>query len=315
MVLDPQAKALLAKLAEQGLPSTDEMSLPQAREAVFIFEELEGEPQPVAQVRDLTVPGPAGELPVRLYTPQRAPQGTRRSPLVVFFHGGGWVRGSVEIADRPCRALANASGCTVASVEYRLAPESKFPAAVEDCYAVVRWLAKHAGELDCDSERVAIAGDSAGGNLAAAVALMARDKGGPSLSYQVLIYPATDARGDYPSRRENAEGYFLTTRAMEWYWRHYLSDDASRDNPYASPLRAEDHSNLPPALIVTCEYDPLRDEGEAYGEKLREAGVSVKVSRYEGMIHGILWMGGMIDRTEDLIEEMGRELGVALGTQ
>jgi acetyl esterase/lipase len=315
MVLDPQAKALLAKLAEQGLPSTDEMSLPHAREAVLMFEELEGEPQPVAQVRDLTVPGPAGELPVRLYTPHLAPQGTRPTPLVVFFHGGGWVRGSVEIADRPCRALANTSGCTVASVEYRLAPESKFPAAAEDCYAVVSWLAKHAGELDSDSERVAIAGDSAGGNLAAAVALMARDRGGPSLSYQVLIYPATDARGDYPSRRENAEGYFLTTRAMEWYWRHYLSDDASRDNPYVSPLRAVNHSDLPPALIVTCEYDPLRDEGEAYGEKLREAGVPVKVSRYEGMVHGILWMGGMIDRTEDLIEEMGRELGAALGTR
>src|ERR671932_2791245 len=147
MVLDPQAKALLARLAEQELPSTDEMSLPQAREAVFIFEELEGEPQPVAQVRNLTVPGPAGELPVRLYTPHRAPQGTQRSPLVVFFHGGGWVRGSVEIADRPCRALANASACTVASVEYRLPPGSKFPAALEDCYAVARWLVEHAGEL------------------------------------------------------------------------------------------------------------------------------------------------------------------------
>lgn len=310
MALDPQAEALLRKLRERGVPSSEQMSILEGREAVLSFKELEGEPEPVAGIRDLTVPGPAGELPVRLYTPE----GKAPFPLIVYFHGGGWIRGNVEVSDKPCRALANASRCIIASVEYRLAPESKFPVAVEDCYASTRWLATHAGELGADPGRVAVGGDSAGGNLAAAVALMARDRGGPELVYQLLIYPATDAGGEYPSRRENADGYFLTTRAMEWYWKHYLAGEADAVHPYASPMKTGDLSGLPPALVVTCEFDPLRDEGEAYARRLAQAGVVVRVSRYEGMIHGFLWMGGVVDRTRDLLDEAGRELRAAIST-
>ncbi len=308
VVLDPQAEALLGKLKERGVPSSEKMGVLQAREAVLAFKDLEGSPEPVAEVEDLLVPGPAGELPVRLYTPE----GSGPFPLLVYFHGGGWVRGNVEVADMPCRSLANASRCLVASVEYRLAPESKFPAAAEDCYAATLWLAVHAREFDAAPTRVAVGGDSAGGNLAAAVTLMARERGGPELAYQLLIYPATDAKGDYPSRRENSEGYFLTTGAMEYYWRHYLSGESDADDPYASPMRAQDLSGLPPALIVTCEFDPLRDEGEAYGKRLEEAGVKVRTSRYDGMIHGFLWMGGVIDRTRELFDEAGRELRATL---
>ncbi len=308
MGLDPQAEALLKELEAQGLPPFEEMSVPQAREVILAFRDLEGEPEPVASVRDFTIPGPDGELPARLYTPE----GSGPFPLVVYFHGGGWTVGNIEVADRPCRSLANASGCMVASAQYRLGPESKFPAAPEDCYAATRWLAENAAELGADPERVAVAGDSAGGNLAAVVALMARDRGGPALAYQLLIYPAVEADPDFPSVRENAEGYLLQKGSMEWFWGHYLADPADGANPYASPLRADDLSGLPPALVVTCEFDPLRDEGEEYGRKLEEAGVPVKVSRYDGMIHGFFWMAGVMDKTSVLLDEMSGELRATL---
>ncbi|HET7480407.1 MAG TPA: alpha/beta hydrolase [Rubrobacteraceae bacterium] len=308
MGLDPQAEALLREMEAQGLPPFDEMSVPQARDVILAFRDLEGDPEYVADVRDFTVPGPAGELPVRFYRPEVS----GHVPLIVYFHGGGWVIGNVEVADKPCRSLANASGCAVASVEYRLAPESKFPAAPEDCYAATRWMAEHAEELGVDAGKIAVAGDSAGGNLAAAVALMARDRGGPDLAYQLLIYPAVEAEADFPSVHENAEGYLLTSGAMKWFWGHYLTGTADAENPYASPLRAEDLSGLPPALVVTCEFDPLRDEGEAYAERLRDAGVEVQATRYDGMIHGFFWMAGVMDQTRPLMEEVGGALRSAL---
>ena len=200
----------------------------------------------------------------------------------------------------------------MASVEYRLAPESAFPAAPEDCYAATRWLAENAADLGVDGERLAVAGDSAGGNLAAVVALLVRDRGGPRISYQVLIYPAVDVEGDYHSRTENAEGYFLTARGMRWFYGHYIQDESRAGDPLASPLLADDHSGLPPAMIVTAGYDPLRDEGEAYAEKLREAGVEAKVSRHDGMIHGFASMIGALDDARESHAEMGRELRTAL---
>jgi acetyl esterase len=307
--LDPQADAMLKQMEADGVPDISEMSVPQAR--MFLeqaFANMVPNPEPMAEVRDFTVPGPAGRLPVRLYKPEDS----ATPPLVVFFHGGGWVIGSVESHDATCRALASASGCAVASVEYRLAPESSFPAAPEDCYAATKWLVENASSLGVDGDRVAVAGDSAGGNLAAVVALMARDRGGPKISYQVLIYPAVDVEGDYRSREENAEGYFLTVRAMRWFYGHYIQDESDAKNWLASPLLADDHSGLPPAIIITAGYDPLRDEGEAYAQELREAGVEVKLSRYDSTIHGFASMIGALDDARKSIEEMGQELRAVL---
>ena len=310
MTLHPQADAMLKQMEADGVPDISEMSVTQAR--MFLetaFAGMVPNPEPMAEVQDFTVPGPAGRLPVRLYKPEGSGS---TPPLVVFFHGGGWVIGSIESHDATCRALASASGCAVASVEYRLAPESAFPAAPEDCYAATLWLAENAAELGVDGERLAVAGDSAGGNLAAVVSLMARDRGGPRISYQVLIYPAVDVEGDYPSRTENAEGYFLTARAMRWFYGHYIQDESHAKDTLASPLLADDHSGLPPAIVITAGYDPLRDEGEAYAEKLREAGVEVKVSRNEGMIHGFASMIGALDDARASLGEMGHELRAAL---
>jgi acetyl esterase len=308
--LDPQADALLKQMEADGVPDISEMGVPQAR--AFLdqaFGNMVPNPEPMAEIRDFTVPGPAGRLPVRLYKPEGS--GTN-PPLVVYYHGGGWVIGNVHAYDATCRALASASGCAVASVEYRLAPETSFPAAPEDCYAATKWLVENASPLGVDGDRVAVAGDSAGGNLAAVVALMARDRGEPRISYQVLIYPAVDVLGDYRSREENGEGYFLTTRAMRWFYNHYIQDESDAKDSLASPLLADDHSGLPPAIVITAGYDPLRDEGEAYAQKLREAGVDVKLSRYDSTIHGFVSMIGALDDARKSIDEMGQELRAAL---
>jgi acetyl esterase len=312
MPLDPQVQALLEEMNKQGLPPFEQMSPTFARSVAMGFRDLQGEPQNVAEVRDILVPGPVGKLPVRIYDPDPG----KALPLLVYFHGGGWVIGDIEVVDRPCRALANAAHCVVASVNYRLSPETKFPGPVEDCYAATSWLAAHAAELGADPARVAVSGDSAGGNLSAAVALMARDRNGPKLAFQLLIYPVTaPAKGTtFASYTENAENYLLTRAAMEWFWDHYLDAEAEGRNPYASPLFAADHGRLPPAMVITAEFDPLRDEGMAYARKLREAGVDVKTSHYEGLIHGFFWMAGVIDRGRELIAEMGDELRRRLGT-
>lgn len=310
MPLNPQAEMLLKQFDEQGLPPFEEMSVPQARDVSLAFRDLQGEPAPVPEIRNVLIPGPAGKLPARVYVPA----GPGPHPVIVYFHGGGWVIGNVEVVDRPCRALANATGCTVVSVEYRLSPETQFPGPVEDCYAATQWVADNAADLGADPARVAVGGDSAGGNLAAAVALMARDRGGPSLAFQLLIYPVTAPAADSPfaSYRENAEGYLLTRGSMLWFWDHYLASPGAATNPYASPLHADSVAGLPPALVVTCGFDPLRDEGEAYAERLRQAGVRVTATRYDDMIHGFFWMGGVLDRYQDLIAEISSEVRSAL---
>ncbi len=274
MPVHPQVQALLDEFEKQGLPPFDQMSVTQARVVALGFRDLQGEPENVGEIRDILVPGPAGKLPVRVYHP--APG--KSLPLLIYFHGGGWVIGDVEIVDKPCRALANASQCVVASVNYRLSPETKFPGPAEDCYAATRWLTEHAQGVGADQKRVGVSGDSAGGNLAAVVALMARDRGGPAIAYQLLIYPVTaPAQGSqFASYRDNGEGYLLTRGSMEWFWEHYLSSPDDGKNPYASPLHASDLSRLPPAMVVTAEFDPLRDEGRAYARRLQEAGVKVR---------------------------------------
>jgi len=311
MPLDPQAKAVLDQFASMGGPQLHEMSVAQARELILGMVALAGEPESIARIENRTVPGPAGQIPVRIYTPV----GTAPFPVLVYFHGGGWVIGNLDTHDGICRSLANRVGCLVVSVDYRLAPEHRFPAAPEDCYAATRWLAEHAGSLGGDKGRIAVGGDSAGGNLAAVVALMARDRGGPKLAFQLLVYPATDTDFETRSYRENSEGYFLTRADMVWFWNHYAPRDEDRRNPYAAPLRAASLRGLPPALVITAEFDPLCDDGNAYAGRLREDGVPVRLSQQDGLIHGFFQMGAVIDRGRASVDEASRALKDAFATR
>ena len=307
MPLDPGLKLVLDQLAANPGPQLHELPVAEAR--VF-FEQMQL-PRPevkIAKVEDRRIPGPAGEIPVRIYRPDAR----GLLPALVYFHGGGWVIGSIETHDGSCRELANRVGCTVVSVDYRLAPEHRHPAAAEDCFAATKWVAENAASLGVDPKRIAIGGDSAGGNLAAAVALMARDRRGPALRFQLLIYPVTDADFTRASYRENAEGYLLTTKAMEWFWDHYLPEAAQRREPYASPLRAKELAGLPPAFVITAEYDPLRDEGEAYARRLQQAGVATKLTRYHGAIHGFFAMGLLAEVARSAVSDAVTELRRAL---
>ena len=310
MPLDPQAKAFLDQIIAIGGPSLTAVPVDEARKMMEMLSAMRGAEVPVASAVDRTIPGPAGPIPVRVYTPN----GSGPFPLLVWFHGGGWVLGSLATHDGICRSLAAGAGSVVVSVDYRLAPEHRYPAAAEDCFAATQWCAAHAGELSADAARLAIGGDSAGGNLTAVVAQMARDRGGPRLVFQLLVYPVTDSACDTPSYRDNAEGYLLTAADMHWFWGHYLGDARERGRePYASPLRADRLTGLPPALVVTAEFDPLRDEGEAYGAALAEAGVPAHVSRYDGMIHGFFGMGAVIDRANAAVREACGHLQQAFG--
>ncbi len=297
MPIDPVAAALIDAM-EGSFPRVETfVDAADARRAIEAARpDVAVEPMPVARVENRTIPGPGGEIPVRIYWPRAAEGAT--APGVVFFHGGGWVICDLDTHDGQCRALANGVDAVVVSVDYRLAPEAKFPGPAEDCFAATKWVAEHAAELGIDATRLAVAGDSAGGNLTAAVTLMARDEGGPALAYQLMIYPVTDSsasRGDYPSKIDNATGYFLTTDAMEWYRTQYLRDDADGDHPYCSPIFASSLAGLPPAFVVTAEYDPLRDEGEEYARRLVAAGVPVETYRALGMFHGFFGMDALLD--------------------
>ena len=277
MPLHPQAQALFDLLGLTTLPGIETLTPQAARDRFKTLTEarkLMGA-ENIREVRDVAIPGPAGEIQIRIYTPDVP----RPAPALIFYHGGGWVIGDLESHDHVCRSLANQVPCVVASVDYRLAPEAKFPAAVEDSYAATQWVAANGGELGIDPGRIAVGGDSAGGNLAAVISQMARDRRGPKLVYQVLIYPATDMQMTAPSVDENAEGPLLTKASMIWYIDHYLRGEEDKEHPLASPLLVSDLGGLPAAFVLTAECDPLRDEGEAYGRRLEEAGVPVKVER------------------------------------
>jgi acetyl esterase len=299
---------LLDRQAASGRPPLERQSVAQAR--AFHLQDaaaLNGEAVPVAAVADRTVPGPAGELPVRVYTPE----GAAPFPIVVFFHGGGWVLGTLDTYDPLCRALAAATPAVVVSVGYRLAPEHPWPAAAEDAYAATLWASRNAAELGGAQHRLAVAGDSAGGNLAAVVALAARDRGGPAIAFQLLVYPALDAAGDTGSWREYAEGFHLTAAGMRWYWDHYLGP-ADGTAPDASPLRAAFAGGLPPALVVGAEHDLLRDEGEAYAARLRGAGVDATATRAAGMVHGFLRWRAVTPAADTALREAAAALRSAL---
>ncbi|EDX75541.1 alpha/beta hydrolase fold domain protein [Coleofasciculus chthonoplastes PCC 7420] len=299
MPLNDQTQLILNQIKTLGLPPLNELEPIQAREQAAQADQFSHKPEPVARVENRLIPGSTVDIPIRIYTPAGNPP----FPILVFFHGGGWVIGSLDAVDSICRTLANQAGCIVVSVDYRLAPEHKFPAAVEDAYTAIEWVAKNAASFQGDPKRIAVGGDSAGGNLAAVVALLSRDRNFPSLSYQVLFYPATQYGFDTDSHRQNGKDYLLTTELLVWFWHHYLSSAADGQNPQASPLLAGDLSNLPPALIITPEYDPLRDEGEAYGMRLQKAGVSVRMTRYDGTIHGFVGMAHVLDQGREALAE------------
>jgi acetyl esterase len=308
MSLDPEIRALLERMAASGAPPLERQSVAEARQLhAAAAASLHGPPVPVAAVEDRAVPGPAGDLGVRVYTPEGEPP----FPIVVWFHGGGWVVGTLDTFDPICRALAAAVPAVVVAADYRLAPEHRFPAAVEDCYAATLWASRNAAELGGAQHRLAVAGDSAGGNLAAVVALGARDKGGPAIGFQLLVCPVLDAAMDTASYREKADGYHLTAAGMRWYWDHYLGG-ADGLRPDASPLRAASFGGLPPALVVTAEHDVLRDEGEAYAARLRDAGVAAEVRRWPGMVHGFYRWRAVTPAADACLQEAAAALREAL---
>lgn len=288
MPLDEDSRHLLAILTPEDSPPMHQVDIHVLREAMESrFPDREREP--VSKVEDRVAAAPHGDVPVRLYRPES--KGT--PPVLVYFHGGGWALGSLETHDAICRALANAAGCVVVSVQYRLAPEYPFPCGLQDCQAVVRWVRSTAGQLAVDGQRIAVGGDSAGGNLAAVVANCNRDEKAPPLRHQLLIYPVIDVRQTTESYRENAEGFLLTALGMKMFWDLYLGESTASESPLASPAMVTDLSDLPPATVLTAQYDPLRDEGEIYAERLLSAGNQVELRRWEGVFHGFV---GFADR-------------------
>lgn len=309
MALHPQAKAFLDMLASSGAPPLEQLPLSEARAVTPERIEAGFPEEPVADVQNRTVPGPAGPIPVRVYRPAK----NETLPVLIFFHGGGFVIGNLDTHDRLCRALANASGCAMISVDYRLAPEHKYPAAVDDAYAVTKHVAEHAAEFGIDPTRIAVGGDSAGGNLATVVSLLSRDRGGPQLKFQLLIYPLVDYYDESPSMQQYAEGHFLTRAGMDWFKDSYLPSREAGLEPSASPMYARDVGGLPPAMIITAECDPLRDQGEAYARKLQAAGVPIELKRYEGMIHVFLQFAAVLDTAKAAMKDMASALRRALG--
>ena len=295
MPLKPGYEEMLRQLADIGGPALTEMPVETAR---AMFRAMQGD-APEVEVGTVTQIK-AGGVPARIYRPI----GSGPFPVVMMFHGGGWVIGDLDTADCQSREVCAGAGAVVISVDYRLAPEHRFPAAAEDCYSAVLWAADNASAYDGDTSSLAVAGDSAGGNLAAVVAQMARDRRGPAIAFQLLVYPVTDGidfgRASY---RDNAEGYLLTAEAMHWFWDHYAPTPDDRRHPYASPLLADDLSGLPPTLVMTAEYDPLRDEGEDYARALARAGVDARFVRYDGFIHGFFAHTRTIDDTREAMSD------------
>ncbi len=315
-MLDPQAKAFLDHIAALNRPPIESLSLAEAR-ALFeeSFARLGGAPTAVGPVRDVEAPGPLGPIPIRVYTPEGA---SGALPLFVYYHGGGYVCGSRDSYDAVCRLLTRASGCVVASVDYRLAPEFPAPGPFEDAYAALEWLVAHATELGADAARVAVGGDSAGGGLAANVAHKARDARGPAIAHQLLVYPAVgldadgEVRGDTSVSRYG-EGHFLTSERMRFYWKAHVPRPELVEQPYVLAMQASTLRGLPPATIVMAECDPLYDQGIAYAERLRADGVAVDLRVYPGMIHAFFSFIAIFEQGRAAVTAAGRAVGTALG--
>ena len=310
MAVDPQMQRVLQRIAAAALPPFCTLAAAEARRLYRESRAALSPPVPeAAEVRDLAASGPAGPIPLRLYRGFGTQAGALL-PALVYFHGGGWTIGDLDTHDIVCRTLANRARCTVFAVDYRMGPEHKFPAAVEDCVAATRWVAGQGAALGVDAARIAVGGDSAGGNLAAVVAITLRDAGGPPLAFQALVYPATDQRMDTASHARLSEGYLLTRDNMLWFRSNYLSP-ADYDDWRASPIRAADLARLPPAHIITAGYDPLLDEGRAYSDRLVAAGVPVLYECFEGMTHGFLTMGGVVAAANHALYRIGQSLAQA----
>jgi acetyl esterase len=312
--VDPTIQSLLDSIGGPDSPDLSDLGVDEARRLMKMMTTMEGDPEAVASVISQTVPGPAGDIPVRIYHPTAHEGEGAESTLgiLVWFHGGGWVIGDLDSADGTARQLADRAHAVVVSVDYRLAPEHPFPAGPDDCWAALRWVAEHAAELGGDPARIAVGGDSAGGNLAAVTAVRARDTGGPTLVHQLLVYPATDLTLSHASIDENGEGYLLSKVAMTWFTDLYLGTDGDATDPLASPLFTADLSGLPTATVLTAGYDPLRDEGEAYVAALRAEGVPVDLTRYDTMIHGFFSMGSMSPVAAGAVDAAGAALQSAL---
>ncbi|MCZ7457342.1 alpha/beta hydrolase [Streptomyces sp. WMMC940] len=307
--LDPQAQALLDTAAASGLPPVYTLPHQEARKRMRTAF-IQGDSEPIETVRDVCVPAGHGDIPARLYHPSKGDE----LPLVLFFHGGGWTVNDLDTHDRLCTLLANGSRSAFLSVDYRRAPENKYPAALDDAWRVLEWVVDNPGRLQADATRIAVAGDSSGGTIAAALALLARDRGGPRLVQQVLIYPVTDyldpPTGSYV---EHANGYSLNLPFMEWSWRNYLPESWSRDDGYLFPLRARNLGGLPPALVVTAEFDPLKDEGTAYARRLRTAGVPTEHWHFEDQMHGFVMQTRTITRARTAVHDVARHIAAAFG--
>ena len=309
--LDPQARAVIDLVIKSGRPPYHQLSPRDARQMFRETRPASTPPAPaIGTVKDLTADGPDGPIPLRLYRPEGVAASTAL-PVLLFFHGGGWVIGDMETHDVLCRQLTAGAGIRVVNVDYRLAPEHKFPAAVDDAWAATRWVAAHAGELAIDPSRLAVGGDSAGGNLAAVVALLARDAGAPAIAFQVLLYPVTDVGAESPTYTDFADGFMLTRESMRWFIAHYV-DTTDAADWRASPARATSLAGVAPALVITAGFDPLRDEGDAYARKLREAGVRVDAVCYGGMIHGFVPMGRLIESGNRAVAHIAASLRQAL---
>ncbi len=310
MTLDPQARWILDVIEQSGKPALNEVSAVEARkmylEAMAI---LNPEKPDVYRIEDRTIPGSARHIPIRIYTPK--PTDDEALPVLVFYHGGGYTIGDLDSHDTPLRALANESGCVIVSIDYRMGPEHRFPAAVDDCYAATCWVFENAATLGCDAARLAVGGDSAGGNLAAVVTQIAKRENGPKIAFQLLIYPATDMSASSESHKRLSQGYRLTGDLIKWFTDNYIAPKDYGD-VRASPSLEKDLSGLPPALIITAGYDPLVDEGQEYARRLNEAGVPTTYTCYKGMIHGFFGWWGVFEAAKQAISQAASTLRVAL---
>jgi acetyl esterase len=312
MTLDPIVKGLMDQMAANPLPKLWEVPPAQGREMYRAMSQaLEPQGITIGKVDNIAMPGPAGQIKLRVYSPVAG--GGAALPGLVYFHGGGWVIGDLDTHDALCRTLTNETGARVVAVDYRLAPEHKFPAAADDAYAAVKWVETNAATLGIDPNRIAVAGDSAGGTLSAVVSLMAKQKGGPHIVFQLLIYPATQARSNTDSMNRFAEGYFLEKKTMEWFYDQYIPQGADLTDWRLSPLAASDLAGLPRAYVVTAGFDPLKDEGKAFADKLNRAGVAAVYVDYPGMVHGFFNMSGVIPQAREAIAEAAKALRKAFG--